>query len=96
MNAPVDVLHAIDRQLAYIDASDYEGARDEYRELLAARKTMAELLDVVKRFWSMYGHLWDLVEPEGAGFLSPESVAKYDEIHGRARAVLAKVKGGAK
>lgn len=40
-----------------------------------------ELLAACQAFKRLYGRLWDVTEPNGAGFLSPESVKEYDAIH---------------
>lgn len=40
-----------------------------------------ELLEACQAFSRLYGRLWDVTEPSGAGFLSPESVKEYDAIH---------------
>lgn len=49
-----------------------------------------ELLSVCVAFSKLYGHLWDFSDESGAGFLSPESVVKYDELHERMSDVIDK------
>ncbi|HBO3358212.1 TPA: hypothetical protein L4S42_006088 [Pseudomonas aeruginosa] len=56
-------------------------------KLLAAAP---ELLEACQAFKRLYGRLWDVVEPSGSGFLSPESVKEYDAIHEVMAAAIAK------
>lgn len=49
-----------------------------------------ELLEACQAFKRLYGRLWDVVEPSGSGFLSPESVKEYDAIHELMTAAIAK------
>ena len=45
MNAQkVDVLAVLDRQMEFTVASDYPGASDDHRDMLAARDAVAELI----------------------------------------------------
>lgn len=68
---------------------------DRLGDMREARAAVAELIEAGAKFSRLYGHLWDVVEPEGAGFLSPESVIKYDAAHERLAAALARVGGAA-
>lgn len=49
-----------------------------------------ELLAACQAFKRLYGRLWDVVEPSGSGFLSPESVKECDAIHELMTAAIAK------
>lgn len=49
-----------------------------------------ELLEACQAFSRLYARLWDVVEPSGSGFLSPESVKEYDAIHELMNAAIAK------
>lgn len=49
-----------------------------------------ELLEACQAFSRLHGRLWDVVEPSGSGFLSPESVKEYDAIHELMNAAIAK------
>lgn len=49
-----------------------------------------DLLEACKSFSALYGRLWDVVDPENSGFLSPESVKEYDAIHAQMSAAIAK------
>ncbi|HBP5959799.1 TPA: hypothetical protein L6A34_22120 [Pseudomonas aeruginosa] len=40
-----------------------------------------DLLAACQAFSRLYGRLWDVTDPVGSGFLSPESVKDYDAIH---------------
>lgn len=42
---------------------------------------MQKMADALNGFTKFYGHLWDSADVEGAGWLSPESVIKYDHAH---------------
>lgn len=44
----VDVLTVLDRQLEFTVASDYSGASDDHRDLLAARAAVADLIEAAK------------------------------------------------
>jgi hypothetical protein len=50
VNGPVDVLAVIDNQLEYTAASDYPGASDEHRDLLATRAAVAELIEADREY----------------------------------------------
>ncbi|HEJ6002042.1 TPA: hypothetical protein SL812_003336 [Pseudomonas aeruginosa] len=52
-----------------------------------------ELLEACQAFSRLYACLWDVVEPSGSGFLSPESVKEYDAIHELMNAAIAKATG---
>ncbi|MDY1510686.1 hypothetical protein SOK29_25370 [Pseudomonas aeruginosa] len=60
---------------------------DDDAKLIAAAP---ELLEACQAFSRMYGRLWDVVEPSGSGFLSPESVKEYDAIHELMTTAIAK------
>lgn len=45
----VDVLAVLDRQLGFTIASDYPGASDDHRDLVAARDAVAELIRASSR-----------------------------------------------
>ncbi len=49
-----------------------------------------DLLEACQAFSRLHGRLWDVVEPSGSGFLSPESVKEYDAIHELMNAAIAK------
>ncbi|HCA7769795.1 TPA: hypothetical protein MX426_004521 [Pseudomonas aeruginosa] len=49
-----------------------------------------ELLEACQAFSRLYARLWDVVEPSGSGFLSPESVKEYDAIHELMNAAISK------
>ncbi|HCJ6265529.1 TPA: hypothetical protein NU587_002132 [Pseudomonas aeruginosa] len=49
-----------------------------------------ELLEACQAFSRLYARLWDVVEPSGSGFLSPESVKEYDAIHELMNTAIAK------
>ncbi|MGE7139175.1 hypothetical protein ACQKIE_16230 [Luteibacter sp. NPDC031894] len=51
------------------------------------------LLELCIKFNNLYGHLWDVVDPGGYGMLSPESVAKYDELHREMNRAIADATG---
>lgn len=59
---------------------------DKARLIVAA----PELLEACQAFSRLYARLWDVVEPSGSGFLSPESVKEYDAIHELMNAAIAK------
>lgn len=46
----VGVLAVIDRQLGFSIASDYAGASDDHRDLLAVRAAVAELIEADKAY----------------------------------------------
>lgn len=50
LNRPcgVDVLAVLDQQLQFTVASDYNGAAQDHRELLAARAAIAEMIAAAK------------------------------------------------
>ncbi|HEJ3436103.1 TPA: hypothetical protein SL386_001658 [Pseudomonas aeruginosa] len=52
-----------------------------------------ELLEACQSFSRLHGRLWDVVEPSGSGFLSPESVKEYDAIHELMTTAIAKATG---
>jgi len=61
-----------------------QGANTPQDELKAVAKLIQaapELLEACQAFSRLYGRLWDVTKPNGAGFLSPESVKEYDAIH---------------
>ena len=60
-------------------------------------EAIAELLSVARQFSDLFGHLWDFAEPtdEAAGLLSAESCKKYDMVHDRMDAALARFGGAA-
>ncbi|MEJ5039955.1 MULTISPECIES: hypothetical protein [Pseudomonas] len=60
---------------------------------MATQEQVDELVKACDSFCRLYGRLWDVVEPAGAGFLSPESVKDYDDIHGRMQAALDDIRG---
>jgi len=97
MSGPVDVLaRAVER----LRAPHPDHARDAANNEAAIAlhewgAAVAELIEAAKEFSDLYGCLWDVVAPDGAGFLSPESVKKYDDAHGKLMAALASC-GGAK
>jgi hypothetical protein len=69
----------------------YASAMDKMKAAQPA-PVNAELWDACKEFCQLYGHLWDRADIAGAGFLSPESVEKYDAVHSRIEAALANAK----
>lgn len=92
----VGVLEALDGAIAqteYHNAERANGGDARNRPLREARAAVAELIEAAKEFSDLYGYLWDVVEPDGAGFLSPESVKKYDDAHGKLMAALASCVG---
>ncbi|MND50207.1 hypothetical protein D3C81_2000290 [compost metagenome] len=60
---------------------------------MATQEQIDKLMNVCESFCCLYGRLWDVVEPAGAGFLSPGSVKDYDAIHGRMKAALDEIRG---
>lgn len=64
-------------------------------ERAQAAEAITELLSVSRQFSDFFGDLWDLAEPtdEAAGFLSLESCKKYDMVHDRMAAALARFGG---
>src|SRR5690606_7008587 len=75
---------------AHGDNPKFEQAVANARLISAA----PELLEVCQKFSALFGALWDTVDPEGGGFLSPESVEKYDAVHAEMSAAIAKATGG--
>ena len=91
MSAPVDVLAVLDDLIA--DMGDTPGTTGH--RVAQVRAAVAEMIEAAGEFSGLYGTLWDVAEPEGSGFLHPESVVKYDEAHERLHAALARVQGKA-
>ncbi len=60
---------------------------------MATQEQIDKLVSACDHFCRLYGRLWDLVEPDGAGFLTPESVKDYDAIHSRIQAALDEIRG---
>ncbi|WP_444756804.1 hypothetical protein [Pseudomonas sp. A014] len=60
---------------------------------MATQEQIDKLVSACDSFCRLYGRLWDLAEPPGAGFLSPESVKDYDAIHSSMRAALDDIRG---
>lgn len=90
MTRPVDVLAVMDRQLEFTVASDYSGASDDHRDLLAARAAVAELIEADRDF--------DAAELElGNAKYGPytKRLSRYTAAEKRRAAALANV-GGAK
>lgn len=75
----------------YADYPSTSNPADEELEANARLIAAApELLEACQAFKRLYGRLWDVVEPSGSGFLSPESVKEYDAIHELMTAAIAK------
>ncbi|HCL4400166.1 hypothetical protein IPC72_25425 [Pseudomonas aeruginosa] len=64
--------------------------KEEKKRMDRIREAAPELLEACQAFKRLYGRLWDVVEPSGSGFLSPESVKEYDAIHELMTAAIAK------
>lgn len=60
-------------------------------ELRRLHALNAELVEALQRFSNMYGHLWDSADTKGAGWLSPDSVKAYDDLHELVGELLRKV-----
>ncbi len=74
-------------------SAQIHGAHTPQSELEAVARLVAaapELLEACQAFSRLYARLWDVVEPSGSGFLSPESVKEYDAIHELMNAAIAK------
>ncbi|EPH0529431.1 hypothetical protein L4Y30_005605 [Pseudomonas aeruginosa] len=89
---------AKDMGIVYVLARDVGGMIhgeqfDDRSEVEANARLIAaapELLEACQAFSRLYARLWDVVEPSGSGFLSPESVKEYDAIHELMNAAIAK------
>jgi len=97
MSGPVDVLADLQGVVRIAKAASLgvTGNKPRIERAEQAIAAMSELIEAAKEFSDLYGYLWDVVAPDGAGFLSPESVKKYDDAHGKLMAALASC-GGAK
>jgi len=69
MSAPVDPLVVLDHQLAFTVASDYNGAAQDHRDLVAARVAVEELIErnheAAEVFECILRGLNDLTSPMG-------------------------------
>ncbi|RTX31092.1 hypothetical protein [Pseudomonas aeruginosa] len=64
--------------------------KEEKKRMDRIRDAAPDLLEACQSFSRLHGRLWDVVEPSGSGFLSPESVKEYDAIHELMNAAIAK------
>lgn len=59
MNAPrADVLAVLDRQLKFTVASDYSGASQDHRDMVATRAAVSELIEAAKNASAILGHAY--------------------------------------
>lgn len=73
--------------LAEVQPGDEDGRLGEENAKLIAAAPV--LLAACTEFSKLYGRLWDGADVAGSGYLSPESVVKYDEVHALMSAAIA-------
>ena len=66
----VDVLAVLDRQMQFTIASDYPGASDDHRDLVAARDAVAELIEAACEVPLSYDYHGNPASPEEARFIA--------------------------
>lgn len=77
---PICNAHRFGLSIGFVNSTNSERiAEGEANARLIAASP--DLLEACQAFSRLYGRLWDVTEPSGAGFLSPESVKEYDAIH---------------
>ncbi|MFU7071278.1 hypothetical protein ACM75K_29005 [Pseudomonas aeruginosa] len=78
------------QEVAACGPTEQQEQQEANARLIAAAP---ELLEACQSFSRLHGRLWDVVEPSGSGFLSPESVKEYDAIHELMTTAIAKATG---